>query len=72
MPSLKKKINGWIDEEIKFLENVQLPEKVADKLNENENKIHTSLSVAKLAVLLCLLVIDKIIIYNNYFKPHRQ
>ena len=62
MPSLKKKINGWIDEEIKFLENVQLPEKVADKLNENENKIHTSSSVAKLAVLLRLLVIDKIII----------
>ena len=62
MPSLKEQINGWIDEEIKFLENVQLPEKVADKLNENEDKIHTSLSVAKLAVLLRLLVIDKIII----------
>ena len=62
MPSLKEQINGWIDEEVKFLENVQLPEKVADKLNENEDKIHTSLSVAKLAVLLRLLVIDKIII----------
>ena len=59
MPSLKEQINGQINEEIKFLENVQLPEKVADKLNENEDKIHTSLSVAKLAVLLCLLVIDK-------------
>ena len=68
MPSLKEQINGWINEEIKFLENVQLPEKVADKLNENEDKIHTSLSVAKLAVLLRLLVIDKIII-NRTVAP---
>ena len=68
MPPLKEQINGWIDEEVKFLENVQLPEKVADKLNENEDKIHTSLSVAKLAVLLRLLVIDKIII-NRTVAP---
>ena len=68
MPSLKEQINGWIDEEVKFLENVQIPEKVADKLNENEDKIHTSLSVAKLAVLLRLLVIDKIII-NRTVAP---
>ena len=68
MPSLKEQINGWIDEEVKFLENVQLPEKVADKLIENEDKIHTSLSVAKLAVLLRLLVIDKIII-NRTVAP---
>ena len=68
MPSLKEQINGWIDEEVKFLENVQLPEKVADRLNENEDKIHTSLSVAKLAVLLRLLVIDKIII-NRTVAP---
>ena len=68
MPSLKEQINGWVDEEVKFLENVQLPEKVADKLNENEDKIHTSLSVAKLAVLLRLLVIDKIII-NRTVAP---
>ena len=68
MPSLKEQINGWIDEEVKFLENVQLPEKVGDKLNENEDKIHTSLSVAKLAVLLRLLVIDKIII-NRTVAP---
>lgn len=68
MPSLKEQINGWIDEEVKFLENVQIPEKVADKQNENEDKIHTSLSVAKLAVLLRLLVIDKIII-NRTVAP---
>ena len=42
-----------------------LPEKVGNKLNENEDKIHTSLSVAKLAVLLRLLVIDKIIIVRT-------
>ena len=65
MPSLKEQINDWTDEEIKFLENVQLPEKVADKLNENEDKIHESLSVAKLSVLLRLLVIDKIIIVRT-------
>ena len=68
MPSLKEQINGWIDEEVKFLENVQLPEKVGEKLNENVDKIHTSLSVAKLAVLLRLLVIDKIII-NRTVAP---
>ena len=68
MPPLKEQINGWIDEEVKFLENVQLPEKIADKLNEIEDKIHTSLSVAKLAVLLRLLVIDKIII-NRTVAP---
>ncbi len=68
MPWLKDQINGWIDEEVKFLENIKLPEKVGNKLNENEDKIHTSLSVAKLAVLLRLLVIDKIII-NRTVAP---
>jgi hypothetical protein len=68
MPWLKDQINGWIDEEVKFLENMQLPAKVANNQNENEDKIHTSLSVAKLAVLLRLLVIDKIII-NRTVAP---
>jgi|GEM_PF-615309 len=68
MPSLKDQVNGWIDEEVKFLENIKLPEKVTNKLNENEDKIHTSLSVAKLAVLLRLLVVDKIII-NRTVAP---
>ena len=68
MPSLKDQINGWVNEEVKFLENIQLPERVGDKSNENEDKIHTSLSVAKLAVLLRLLVIDKIII-NRTVAP---
>ena len=65
MPSLKEQVNSWIDEEIKFLEKIPLPGKGGDILNENGNKIHTSLSVAKLAVLLRLLVIDKIIINRN-------
>ena len=68
MPSLKDQVNGWINEEVKFLVNIQLPEKVRNNLNENEDKIHTSLSVAKLAVLLRLLVIDKIII-NRTVAP---
>lgn len=66
MPSLKEQLNGWIDEEVKFLENGHLPEKLAEK--ENENKIHTTLSVAKLALLIRLLVVDKIII-NRTVAP---
>jgi len=65
MPSLKDQVNGWIDEEVKFLEKIQLPDKAGDILNQNENKIQTSLSVVKLAVLLRLLVVDKIIINRN-------
>jgi len=68
MPSLKDQINGWIDEEVKFLEHIHIPEKLGNNLNENGDKIHTSLSVAKLAVILRLLVIDKIII-NRTVAP---
>lgn len=68
MPSLKEQINGWIDEEVKFLENEHLPEKIENSILENGNKIHTSLSVAKLALLIRLLVIDKIII-NRTVAP---
>lgn len=68
MPSLKKQINRWIDEEVKYLENVELPQKNREQLNENEEKIHTTLSVAKLALLLRLLVVDKIII-NRTVAP---
>ena len=66
MPSLKDQINGWIDEEVKFLENGHLLYKPTTA--ENESKIHTTLSVAKLALLLRLLVIDKIII-NRTVAP---
>ncbi len=66
MPSLKDQMNGWIDEEVKFLENGHLLDKPTAA--ENESKIHTTLSVAKLALLLRLLVIDKIII-NRTVAP---
>ena len=66
MPPLKEQVNGWINEEIKFLEAGNF----ADDLStiESENKIHTSLSVAKLALIIRLLVIDKIII-NRTVAP---
>lgn len=68
IPSLKHQVNKWIDEEIKFLEFDNLPEKIADNEKENETKIHTSISVAKLALFIRLLVIDKIII-NRTIAP---
>ncbi len=68
MPSLKKQINGWIDEEVKFLETEHLPVKINESNNEVENKVHTSLSVSKLALLIRLMVIDKIII-NRTVAP---
>lgn len=61
MPPLKEQVNGWIEEEIKFLEIESVPESPPKTGNEPDEKIHTSLSVAKLALLLRLMVIDKII-----------
>jgi hypothetical protein len=61
MPSLKEQLNQWIEEEIKFLETEQTPEASQKMDVDAEGKIHTSLSVAKLALLLRLMVIDKII-----------
>lgn len=68
MPSLKDQINGWINEEINFLESGQYLPSAPNGLPENADKIHTSLSVAKLAVIIRLLVIDKIII-NRAVSP---
>lgn len=61
MPSLKEQINQWIEEEIKFLDTEQIPEALQKADVDANGKIHTSLSVAKLALLLRLMVIDKII-----------
>ncbi|MEO6508797.1 MAG: hypothetical protein ABIO02_02495 [Patescibacteria group bacterium] len=61
MPPLKEQVNNWIEEEIKFLEIEAVPESSPKTGNEPDDKIHTSLSVAKLALLLKLMVIDKII-----------
>jgi hypothetical protein len=68
MPSLREQVNGWIDEEVKFFES-GYSSQVAEKGNvEIDSKIQTSLSVAKLAVIIRLLVIDKIII-NRTIAP---
>jgi len=61
MPSLKKQINHWIEEEIKFLETDVIIDKVQKAGHESEEKIQTCLSVAKLALLIRLMVMDKVI-----------
>jgi hypothetical protein len=61
MPSLKEQVNSWIEEEIKFLQTEPaffLPIKAT---NEEGDKVQTSLSVSKLALLIRLMVIDKVI-----------
>lgn len=67
-PSLKKQIADWITDEIKQVQ--QRSKRIAEKdlLIAPELKIQTSLSVAKLAVLIRLLVVDKIII-NRTVAP---
>jgi len=62
MPPLKEQVNSWINEEIKFLESDALaPAAGKQSEPEFEEKINTSLSVAKLALLIRLMVIDKVI-----------
>lgn len=68
LPSVKEQVGNWIIEEIRFLEKGTLPIEYANTLNEPDHKIHTSLSVAKLAVIIRLLVVDKIII-NRTVAP---
>lgn len=61
-PSVKKQLTDWINAEIK---QIELNERIVfgnDLQIAVENKIQTTLSVAKLAVLIRLLVVDKIII----------
>lgn len=67
-PSVKEQVGNWIMEEIRFLEKGILPVEYANTLSEHDSKIHTSLSVAKLAVIIRLLVVDKIII-NRTVAP---
>lgn len=61
MPALKQQVTQWIEEEIKYLEADPMPEPVNHSAPEPEDKIQTALSVAKLALLLKLMVIDKMI-----------
>lgn len=64
-PSLKKQLSDWITEEIKQMELKNRKASDKDLVLDPESKIQTSLSVAKLAVLIRLLVIDKIIINKS-------
>lgn len=68
LPSVKEQVGNWIVEEIRFLEKGTLPGEYANTLSEPDSKILTSLSVAKLAVIIRLLVVDKIII-NRTVAP---
>lgn len=61
-PSVKKQLSNWIDAEIKQLELKERTLVGNDMQIAVENKIQTTLSVAKLAVLIRLLVVDKIIV----------
>jgi hypothetical protein len=68
VPPLKEQINGWINEEIQFIESGASALLNQNGLSENCDKIQTSLTVAKLAVIVRLLVVDKIII-NRQIAP---
>lgn len=68
MPSLKEQVSTWIEEEIKYCEAGHFIQMPLNANGEIENKIHTTLSVAKLSLLIRLLVVDKIII-NRTIAP---
>lgn len=61
-PSVKRQLIEWINAEMKRLELIDKNATNSDFQINPENKIQTTLSVAKLAVLIRLLVVDKIII----------
>lgn len=65
LPSVKKQLADWLTEEIKQTEIKNNKATDKDLLIDTESKIQTSLSVAKLAVLLRVLVVDKIIINKS-------
>lgn len=64
-PAVKKQLTDWVNEKIRNEELVNLKGKNKDLQIAPESKIQTSLSVAKLAVLIRLLVADKIIINKS-------
>jgi len=68
MPSLKEQVSTWIEEEIKYCEAGHFIQMPVNGNGEIENKIHTTLSVAKLSLLIRILVVDKIII-NRTIAP---
>ncbi|MBS1512803.1 MAG: hypothetical protein JST86_18315 [Bacteroidetes bacterium] len=68
MPALKEQVSTWITEEIKYCEAGHFTQAANSAVTEPENKINTTLSVAKLGLLIRLLVVDKIII-NRTVAP---
>jgi hypothetical protein len=54
VPSLKEQVNQWIEEEVKFLETE--PQEIISVKTEQEQdeKLHLSFSVAKIALLVPL------------------
>ncbi|WP_407527434.1 hypothetical protein PDL71_07325 [Lacibacter sp. MH-610] len=68
MPSLKEQLSTWITEEIKYCEAGHFIHAATLAGAEPENKINTTLSVAKLGLLIRLLVVDKIIV-NRTVAP---
>ncbi len=64
-PSLKRQLSDWITEEIRQVELKNKKAGSKDLPLYTESKIQTSLSVAKLAVLIRLMVVDKIIINKS-------
>ncbi|MBC6489621.1 hypothetical protein ACFSQD_04765 [Flavihumibacter stibioxidans] len=68
MPSLKEQVSTWITEEIKYCEAGHFTPAANSTGTEPENKINTTLSVAKLGLLIRLLVVDKIVI-NRTVAP---
>ena len=62
MPPLKEQTNGWLNEEIEFIKSGTSALTNPNIITENCDKIYTPLSVTKLALLIRLLVVDKIII----------
>ena len=68
MPPLNEQVSTWITEEIKYCEAGHFMQAANSSVTEPENKINTTLSVAKLGLLIRLLVVDKIII-NRTVAP---
>lgn len=64
-PSIKKQLADWVTDKIRNEEALNLKGKDKDLQIDPESKVQTSLSVAKLAVLIRLLVADKIIINKS-------
>jgi hypothetical protein len=65
IPSVKQQLAAWISQEIKNYEIIKNNIGGNEFVIELESKIQTSFSVAKLAVLIRLLVADKIIINKS-------